>query len=71
MAMDVVDCKVKGAEMQFVAIKRATGEALFTIDYTNNTANKRRMAFGAPYLGKMLPMDMAATGRQLERHPGW
>ena len=108
MAMDVVDCKVKGAVMHFVETelnpgeaavgeagsrshmavgigmdsvfgdgdnppggffgkllgagkRRVTGEALFTIDYTNNTANKLRVAFGAPDQGKILPLDLAAT----------
>ena len=61
MAMDVVDCKDKGAEMQFVETEPVTGEALFTIDYTNNSASKLRAAFGAPDPGKMLPLDLAPT----------
>ena len=42
-----------------------TGESLFTIVYTNNTAAKLRVAFGAPYPGKILPMDLAALGGTL------
>ena len=43
-----------------------TGESLFTTVYTNNnTTAKLRVAFGAPYPGKILPMDLATLGGTL------
>ena len=42
-----------------------TGESLFTTVYTNNTAAKQRVAFGAPYPGKILPMDLRQLGGML------
>jgi uncharacterized protein (TIGR00266 family) len=42
-----------------------TGESLFTTVYTNNTSLKQRVAFGAPYPGKILPMDLRQLGGML------
>ncbi|MES2714701.1 MAG: TIGR00266 family protein [Pseudomonadota bacterium] len=42
-----------------------TGESLFTTVYTNNVAQKQRVAFGAPYPGKILPMDLRQLGGML------
>ena len=103
MAMDVIDYKVYGAEMQFVEIeldpseaaigeagsmfymedgiqmetifgdgsakqggffgklmgagkRLLTGESLFTTVYTNKSPAKRKVAFGAPYPGKIVPI---------------
>lgn len=42
-----------------------TGESLFTTVYTNNVGQKRRVAFGAPYPGKILPMDLRQLGGML------
>ncbi len=42
-----------------------TGESLFTTVYTNAAATKQRVAFGAPYPGKILPMDLSALGGTL------
>jgi uncharacterized protein (TIGR00266 family) len=39
-----------------------TGESLFTTVYTNGVASKQRVAFGAPYPGKILPMDLRQLG---------
>jgi uncharacterized protein (TIGR00266 family) len=39
-----------------------TGESLFTTVYTNHAAAKQRVAFAAPYPGKIMPMDL----RQLD-----
>jgi uncharacterized protein (TIGR00266 family) len=39
-----------------------TGESLFTTVYTNQGAGKARVAFGAPYPGKILPMDLRQYG---------
>ena len=42
-----------------------TGESLFTTVYTNNGAAKQRIAFAAPYPGKILPMELAKLGGTL------
>ena len=42
-----------------------TGESLFTTVYTNQTSGKARVAFAAPYPGKILPMDLRALGGTL------
>ncbi len=42
-----------------------TGESLFTTVYTNQSARKLRVAFAAPYPGKMLPMDLHRLGGML------
>jgi uncharacterized protein (TIGR00266 family) len=42
-----------------------TGESLFTTVYTNAAAGKQRVAFGAPYPGKILPMDLSQLGGTL------
>lgn len=113
MAMDVIDYKVVGSEMQFVeceldpgeamvgeagsmmymedgialdtvfgdgrsnqsgglfgkllgAGKRLlTGESLFTTVYLNQAPVKRKVAFAAPYPGKIIPVDLRATGGTL------
>lgn len=109
MAMDVIDYKVYGAEMQFVEVeldpaeaaigeagsmfymenditmetifgdgsaqqsgffgkvlgagkRLLTGESLFTTVYTNKGAVKRKVAFGAPYPGKIIPIDLSKIG---------
>ena len=42
-----------------------TGESLFTTVYSNAAASKQRVAFGAPYPGKILPMDLHRLGGTL------
>lgn len=42
-----------------------TGESLFTTVYTNQATVKRRVAFAAPYPGKILPMDLKQHGGML------
>ncbi len=42
-----------------------TGESLFTTVYTNQTRGKQRVAFAAPYPGKILPMDLRQLGGTL------
>ncbi len=39
-----------------------TGESLFTTVYTNQSQNKQRVAFSAPYPGKILAMDLRQLG---------
>jgi len=42
-----------------------TGESLFTTVYTNQAGGKQRVAFAAPYPGKILPMDLRQLGGTL------
>ena len=42
-----------------------TGEGLFTTVYTNQGNRKLRVAFAAPYPGKILPMDLKQLGGML------
>jgi uncharacterized protein (TIGR00266 family) len=42
-----------------------TGESLFTTVYTNQAQAKQRVAFAAPYPGKILPMNLRELGGTL------
>jgi hypothetical protein len=42
-----------------------TGESLFTTVYSNQAATRQRVAFAAPYPGKILPMDLRQLGGTL------
>ena len=42
-----------------------TGESLFTTVYTNQARTKQRVAFAAPYPGKILPMNLQQLGGTL------
>jgi len=42
-----------------------TGESLFTTVYTNEGSGKQRVAFAAPYPGKILPMNLRQLGGTL------
>ena len=39
-----------------------TGESLFTTVYTNAGSEKRKVAFGAPYPGKIVPINLEKVG---------
>jgi len=50
----------------FSAGKRViTGESMFITHFTNQARGKKRVAFSAPYPGKIIPVDMAAMGGEL------
>ncbi len=50
----------------FDAGKRAlTGESIFMTHFTNRGSGKKRVAFAAPYPGKIIPVDMAQVGERL------
>ncbi|OQY58292.1 MAG: TIGR00266 family protein [Desulfobacteraceae bacterium 4572_88] len=50
----------------FSAGKRmVTGESLFMTHFTNAGSGKKRVAFAAPYPGKIIPVDMAKIGGEL------
>jgi uncharacterized protein (TIGR00266 family) len=42
-----------------------TGESLFTTIYANQAVGKRRVAFAAPYPGKIIPVDLKQLGGTL------
>lgn len=42
-----------------------TGESLFITHFTNQGGGKQRVAFAAPYPGKIIPIEMAALGGSL------
>ena len=42
-----------------------TGESLFTTVYVNQAQGKRRVAFSAPYPGKIIPVDLSQIGGTL------
>jgi uncharacterized protein (TIGR00266 family) len=42
-----------------------TGESLFMTVFTNGGNSKQKVAFGAPYPGKIIPMDLRALGGHL------
>lgn len=42
-----------------------TGESLFLTHFTNHGVTKRRVAFGAPYPGKIIPVNLAELGEEL------
>jgi uncharacterized protein (TIGR00266 family) len=42
-----------------------TGESLFTTVFQNRGSGKRKVAFAAPYPGKILPMNLGAIGGEL------
>jgi uncharacterized protein (TIGR00266 family) len=62
-----------GIEMQtgtgggiFAGFKRLfTGESFFITTFLNNGNNKRRVAFAAPYPGKIVPFDLDVFGGQV------
>jgi uncharacterized protein (TIGR00266 family) len=42
-----------------------TGESLFVTHFTNHGSGKQRVAFAAPYPGKIIPIDLALLGGSL------
>jgi uncharacterized protein (AIM24 family) len=52
--------KLRGAGKRLV-----TGESLFITVYSNGASGKRRVAFAAPYPGKILAMDLRRLGGTL------
>jgi uncharacterized protein (TIGR00266 family) len=42
-----------------------TGESIFMTHFTNTGTGKKRVAFAAPYPGKIIPIDMNETGGEL------
>ncbi len=63
----------QGIEMQtttgggiFKGLKRAiTGESFFISTFLNTDGQKRRVAFAAPYPGKIVPLDLSEIGGEV------
>ena len=50
----------------FGGVKRlVSGESLFIALFTNNGSERRRVAFAAPYPGKIIPLNLVETGPML------
>jgi len=52
--------KLMGAAMRTI-----TGESIFMTHFTNISNVKRRVAFGAPYPGKIIPVDMSQYNQEI------
>lgn len=55
---------VMGALMN-VGKRVLTGESIFLTHFENSGHGKKRVAFAAPYPGKIIPVDMAEVGEEL------
>ena len=49
-------------KMISAAGRSLTGESIFMTHFTNEGFGKRRVAFAAPYPGKIIPLDLAEIG---------
>ena len=47
-----------------------TGESLFMTVFLNRSTQKRRIAFGAPYPGRIVPVHLSEIGGELIARPG-
>ena len=53
-------------DMMLGAGKRLiSGESLFLTHFTNRGGGKKRVAFGAPFPGRIIPLDMAEHGNEI------
>lgn len=52
-------------KMMQVGKRVFTGESLFLTHFTNHGGGKQRVAFAAPYPGKIVPVDMSQVGNEL------
>lgn len=58
---------VKGVldSLMHVGKRVLTGESIFMTHFTNDGQGKKRVAFAAPYPGKIIPLDMSTIGGEL------
>lgn len=52
-------------KLMSVGKRMLTGESIFMTHFTNTGRGKQHVAFGAPYPGKILPIDLAQMGGEL------
>lgn len=58
---------VKGVldSLMHVGKRVLTGESIFLTHFSNDVPGKKRVAFAAPYPGKIIPLDMAEINNEL------
>jgi len=54
-----------GGILKTIGKRVLTGESLFMTHFTNRGAGKKRVAFGAPYPGKIIPMNLPDYGGEI------
>ncbi len=54
-----------GGLLKTIGKRVLTGESLFMTHFTNRGTGKKRVAFGAPYPGKIIPMKLADFGGEI------
>lgn len=54
-----------GGILKSIGKRVLTGESIFMTHFTNRGSGKKRVAFGAPYPGKIIPMDLKAMGGEI------
>lgn len=52
-------------KLKSVGARMLTGESMFMTHFTNTGGGKRRVAFSAPYPGKIMPIDLSRVGGEL------
>jgi len=57
-----VDYEIFGDDMQIVEVELDPGESIFMTHFTNQAHMKRRVAFAAPYPGKIVALDLSKIG---------
>ena len=53
------------SKLMAVGKRALTGESIFMTHFTHEGTGKKRVAFAAPYPGKIIPIDLNAVGGQL------
>lgn len=54
-----------GGILKTIGKRVLTGESLFMTHFTNRGSGKKRVAFGAPYPGKIIPMQLRELGGEI------
>ncbi len=54
-----------GGILKSIGKRVLTGESIFMTHFTNRGGSKKRVAFGAPYPGKIIPMDLKSLGGEI------
>ncbi len=54
-----------GGLLKTIGKRVLTGESIFMTHFTNRGAGKKRVAFGAPYPGKIIPMNLREIGGEI------
>lgn len=54
-----------GGILKSIGKRVLTGESIFMTHFTNRGSGKKRVAFGAPYPGKIIPLNLKALGGEI------